>query len=290
MFAAVLVANRGEIAVRVIRTLHRLGVEAVAVYSDADVDAPHVRGADRAVRLGPAEASASYLDVGRVVEAALRTGAGAIHPGYGFLSERPELARACRDAGITFVGPPPEALALLGDKIAAKEVAESGGVPVVPGSDSGLSSDADLERWAAAQEPPLLVKAAGGGGGRGMRVVRAHAELPEALAAARREAEAAFGDGRLLVERYLERPRHLEVQVLADRHGHLLHLGERECSLQRRYQKVVEEAPSPAVTPELRARLGAAAVELARRCGYEGAGTVEFVAEGGDPSCFYFLE
>ena len=291
MFAAVLVANRGEIAVRVIRTLHRLGVEAVAVYSDADVDAPHVRAADRAVRLGPAAAGASYLDVERVVEAAVRTGAGAVHPGYGFLSERPELARACRDAGVTFVGPPPEALALLGDKIAAKEVAAGAGVPVVPGSGAGAgSTDAELERWAADQELPLLVKAAGGGGGRGMRVVRALAELPDALAAARREAQAAFGDGRLLVEGYLERPRHLEVQILADRHGHVLHLGERECSLQRRYQKVVEEAPSPVVTPELRARLGAAAVELARRCGYQGAGTVEFVAEADEPSRFYFLE
>jgi 3-methylcrotonyl-CoA carboxylase alpha subunit len=292
-FERVLIANRGEIAVRVARTLRRLGIESIAVYSDADADAPHVRAADRALRLGPAPAAESYLHVERVVEAALRAGAQAVHPGYGFLSERPDFARACVEAGLAFVGPSPEAMALLGDKVAAKEAAAAAGVPVVPGLSGAALSDEQIAAWVAGQELPLLLKAAAGGGGKGMRVVRAHEELEEALAAARREARAAFGDERLLVERYLERPRHVEVQVIGDMHGTVLHLGERECSLQRRHQKVIEEAPSPIVSRELRERMGAAAVALARNCGYTNAGTVELLAdreEGGRVGSFFFLE
>ena len=290
MFARVLVANRGEIALRVLRTLRALGIEGVAVYSDADAEAPHVRAADRAVRLGPAPAAESYLAIERVVAAALETGCDAIHPGYGFLSERPEFARACTDAGVTFIGPSAEAMALLGDKAAAKQVAVDAGVPVVPGLHGASLGDAEILEWAGCEELPLLVKAVAGGGGKGMRVVRSNDELPEALRAARSEARAAFGDDRLLVERWIERPRHIEVQVLADAHGSVLHLGERECSLQRRHQKVIEEAPSPVVGPELRERLGHAAVELARSCGYTNAGTVEFIAAADDVSRFFFLE
>ncbi|MFN8204210.1 MAG: biotin carboxylase N-terminal domain-containing protein [Solirubrobacteraceae bacterium] len=290
MFARVLVANRGEIAVRVMRTLRRLGVESVAVYSDADAGAPHVRAADVAVRLGPAPAAQSYLDVERVIEAARRTRAEAIHPGYGFLSERPALPRACAAAEIAFVGPGAEAMALLGDKVAAKEVAQRAGVPIVPGLHRARLSDEEIRAWAAGQELPLMLKAAAGGGGRGMRIVRSLDDLEEALGAARREAMGAFGDDRLLVERYVERPRHIEVQVIADAHGTVLHLGERECSLQRRHQKVIEEAPSPVVDAALRARMGAAAVALASSAGYVNAGTVELIAARDDPSSFYFLE
>jgi acetyl-CoA/propionyl-CoA carboxylase, biotin carboxylase, biotin carboxyl carrier protein len=290
MFGRVLVANRGEIALRVLRTLRELGIEGVAVFSDADADAPHVRAADRAVRLGPAPAAESYLDIERVVAAALDTGAEAVHPGYGFLSERPEFARACSAAGVTFVGPSAEAMALLGDKAAAKQVAADAGVPVVPGLHAEALGDDEIIAWAGSHELPLLVKAVAGGGGKGMRVVGSQAELPEALRAARSEARAAFGDDRLLIERWIERPRHIEVQVLADEHGSVLHLGERECSLQRRHQKVIEEAPSPVVGAELRERFGGAAVELARSCGYTNAGTVEFIAAADDPSRFFFLE
>jgi acetyl-CoA/propionyl-CoA carboxylase biotin carboxyl carrier protein len=281
MFSRVLIANRGEIAVRVARTLRRLGIEAIAVHSDADAGAPHVRTAGRAV------AVASYLDIEGVIAAALRAGADAVHPGYGFLSERPAFARACRDAGLVFVGPSPEAMALLGDKVAAKEAAVAAGVPVLPGT---AGEEEEIAAWAGSQTLPLMVKAAGGGGGRGMRIVRSLEELEDALAAARREAAGAFGDDRLLVERYLERARHIEVQVIADGHGTTLHLGERECSLQRRHQKVIEEAPSPVVDAALRERMGAAAVALAAGCGYEGAGTVELLASYDDPSQFFFLE
>ena len=296
MFSRVLIANRGEIAVRVARTLRRLGVESVAVYSDADADAVHARAADRAVRLGPAAAAESYLSIERVVGAAVAVGADAIHPGYGFLSERPAFVRACAEAGIAFVGPSAEAMALLGDKVAAKEVAAGAGVPVVPGLSSGADgalTDAEIIEWAGGQSLPLLLKAAAGGGGKGMRVVDSHDGLPEAIGAARREAAAAFGDDRLLVERYLERSRHIEVQLIADAHGTALHLGERECSLQRRHQKVIEEAPSPVVDAELRARMGEAACALARAAGYVGAGTVELIAEhdgAGGIGSFYFLE
>jgi acetyl-CoA/propionyl-CoA carboxylase biotin carboxyl carrier protein len=290
VFARVLIANRGEIAVRVERTLRRLGIESVAVYSDADAGAPHVRGADLAEWIGPTPAAQSYLDVERVLAAARRSGAEAIHPGYGFLSESPELARACAEAGIAFVGPGPEAMALLGDKVAAKDAAAAAGVPILPGLSGARLGDEEIVEWAAGAELPLLLKAAAGGGGKGMRVVADLAELPEALAAARREAQGAFGDDRLLVERYLEASRHIEVQVIADTHGNALHLGERECSLQRRHQKVVEESPSPVVDAELRERMGAAAVALVESCGYVNAGTVELIADREDPSAFYFLE
>ncbi|HET7443298.1 MAG TPA: biotin carboxylase N-terminal domain-containing protein [Solirubrobacterales bacterium] len=290
MFSRVLIANRGEIAVRVERTLRRLGIESVAVYSDADAGAPHVRGADRAEWIGPTPAAESYLDVERVIAAARKSGAEAIHPGYGFLSESPELARACAAAGIVFVGPGPEAMAALGDKVAAKEAAATAGVPILPGLSGENLGDEEIREWAAGAELPILLKAAAGGGGKGMRVVDDLAALPEALTAARREAQGAFGDDRLLVERYLESSRHIEVQVLADAHGNAVHLGERECSLQRRHQKVVEESPSPVVDAELRERMGAAAVALIRAAGYVNAGTVELIADREDPSAFYFLE
>jgi acetyl-CoA/propionyl-CoA carboxylase biotin carboxyl carrier protein len=292
MFQSVLVANRGEIAVRVIRTLKRLGVRAVAVYSDADADAPHVRLADVAVRLGPGPAAASYLSIERVLAAAAETGAEAIHPGYGFLSENAAFVRACAAAGIAFVGPPAEAMELLGDKARAKRAAEEAGVPVLPGLQRPGLTDAEIVAFAADDGAvlPLMVKAAAGGGGRGMRVVRSAAELPEALAAARREALSGFGNDALIVERYVERARHIEMQLLADSHGGVIHLGERECSLQRRHQKVVEESPSPVVAPGLRERLGEAATELLRRAGYVGAATAEFLAPADDPTEAFFLE
>jgi acetyl-CoA/propionyl-CoA carboxylase biotin carboxyl carrier protein len=291
MFARVLIANRGEIAVRIERTLRRLGVESVAVYSDGDAGAPHVRGADRALRIGPTPAHDSYLDVERVVDAAVKSGAEAVHPGYGFLSESAAFVRACEEAGLVFVGPGPEAMALLGDKVAAKGAAEAAGVPILPGLSGAKLSDEEIVDWAGGGvELPLLLKAAAGGGGKGMRVVSALEELPDAIAAARREALGAFGDDRLLVERYLESSRHIEVQVLADSHGNVVHLGERECSLQRRHQKLVEESPSPVVDAALRERMGAAATALVREAGYVNAGTVELIAERDDPGSFFFLE
>ncbi|HET7120751.1 MAG TPA: biotin carboxylase N-terminal domain-containing protein [Solirubrobacterales bacterium] len=295
MFSRVLIANRGEIARRVERTLRRLGVESVAVYSDADAGAPHVREADHAVHIGPTAAAESYLRVERIVEAARRSGAEAVHPGYGFLSESPALARACAEAGLVFVGPPPEAIELLGDKAAAKRTAAAAGVPVLPGiggeGGGDRLGDEEIVAWAAGDgELPLMLKAAAGGGGKGMRVVESLEALPAAIEAARREAQAAFGDDRLLAERYVPRSRHIEVQVLADAHGNAVHLGERECSLQRRHQKVIEESPSPVVGPELRQRMGEAAVALAQASGYVNAGTVELIAERDDPGSFYFLE
>ncbi|GGY30063.1 acetyl/propionyl-CoA carboxylase subuit alpha [Streptomyces omiyaensis] len=285
MFDTVLVANRGEIAVRVIRTLRALGVRSVAVYSDADADARHVREADTAVRIGPAPASESYLSVPALLEAARRTGAQAVHPGYGFLAENAAFARACAGAGLVFIGPSAEAIALMGDKIRAKETVKAAGVPVVPGA-------ADPEIAEAARElgAPVLLKPSAGGGGKGMRLVRDLAVLDEEIAAARREARASFGDDTLLVERWIDRPRHIEIQVLADTHGNVVHLGERECSLQRRHQKIIEEAPSVLLDEETRAAMGAAAVEAARSCGYVGAGTVEFIVPGGDPSAYCFME
>jgi acetyl-CoA/propionyl-CoA carboxylase, biotin carboxylase, biotin carboxyl carrier protein len=280
MFSSVLVANRGEIAVRVIRTLHALGVRAVAIYSDADAGARHVRDADLAIRIGPAPAADSYLNIDRVLDAARQAGVDAIHPGYGFLSENAAFARACAAAGFVFIGPPPDAIEAMGDKIRAKETVAAAGVPVVPGAGRPGLSDQDLIDSLNGAGFPLLVKPSAGGGGKGMRVVRSAAELPAALAAARREARAAFGDDTLLVERYLERPRHIEIQVLADGHGNVIHLGERECSLQRRHQKIIEEAPSPLLGDLMRAAMGAAAVEAARSVGYTGAGTVEFIVSG----------
>ena len=289
-FSRVLVANRGEIAVRVIRTLRRLGIHAIAVYSDADADAPHVLLADEAVRIGPAPATESYLDPSRIVEAALATGAQAVHPGYGFLSEHAGFARACREAGIVFVGPGDEALDVMGDKIRAKLHVAASGVPIVPGVADPSLDDAALVDAAASVGFPLLVKPSAGGGGKGMQVVRAAEELAPALATARRVASAAFGDDTLLLERLIERPRHIEVQVLADAAGTVVHLGERECSLQRRHQKVIEEAPSPLLDEQTRERIGRAACDAARSVGYLGAGTVEFLVSDVAPDEFFFIE
>ncbi|MFJ3965472.1 biotin carboxylase N-terminal domain-containing protein [Streptomyces sp. NPDC090036] len=290
MFSTVLVANRGEIAVRVIRTLRQLGIRSVAVFSDADADARHVREADTAVRIGPAAAAESYLSVERLLDAARRTGAEAVHPGYGFLAENAAFAQACADAGLAFIGPPAGAISLMGDKIRAKETVKAAGVPVVPGSSGSGLTDAELVSASMEIGMPVLLKPSAGGGGKGMRLVRDEAVLAEEIAAARREARSSFGDDTLLVERWIDRPRHIEIQVLADAHGNVVHLGERECSLQRRHQKVIEEAPSVLLDEKTRAAMGAAAVDAARSCGYVGAGTVEFIVPGGDPSSYYFME
>ncbi|SDK96909.1 acetyl/propionyl/methylcrotonyl-CoA carboxylase subunit alpha [Streptomyces indicus] len=290
MFDTVLVANRGEIAVRVIRTLRALGVRSVAVFSDADADARHVREADTAVRIGPPPAAESYLSVEALIEAARRTGAQAVHPGYGFLAENAGFAQACADAGLVFIGPPAAAIDLMGDKIRAKETVKAAGVPVVPGSSGSGLSDPQLADAAREIGVPVLLKPSAGGGGKGMRLVRDLAVLDDEIAAARREARASFGDDTLLVERWIDRPRHIEIQVLADGHGNVVHLGERECSLQRRHQKIIEEAPSVLLDSGTRAAMGEAAVQAARSCGYSGAGTVEFIVPGGDPSAYYFME
>ncbi|MET7367909.1 biotin carboxylase N-terminal domain-containing protein [Streptomyces sp. NPDC005566] len=290
MFSTVLVANRGEIAVRVIRTLRELGVRSVAVFSDADADARHVREADTAVRIGPAPAAMSYLSVERLLDAARRTGAEAVHPGYGFLAENAGFARACADAGLAFIGPPASAISLMGDKIRAKETVAAAGVPVVPGSTGSELTDGQLAGSAREIGMPVLLKPSAGGGGKGMRLVRDEALLADEIAAARREARASFGDDTLLVERWIDRPRHIEIQVLADGHGNVVHLGERECSLQRRHQKIIEEAPSVLLDEKTRAAMGEAAVQAARSCGYVGAGTVEFIVPGSDPASYYFME
>jgi acetyl-CoA/propionyl-CoA carboxylase biotin carboxyl carrier protein len=290
MFDTVLVANRGEIAVRVIRTLRELGVRSVAVFSDADADARHVREADTAVRIGPAPAAMSYLSVPALLDAARRTGAQAVHPGYGFLAENAGFARACAEAGLVFIGPPASAITLMGDKIRAKETVAAAGVPVVPGSSGSGLTDAQLVDAARAIGMPVLLKPSAGGGGKGMRLVRDEALLGDEIAAARREARSSFGDDTLLVERWIDRPRHIEIQVLADAHGNVVHLGERECSLQRRHQKIIEEAPSVLLDEETRAAMGEAAVQAARSCGYVGAGTVEFIVPGNDPASYYFME
>ena len=290
LFDTVLVANRGEIAVRVMRTLRDLGIRSVAVYSDADARALHTRSADIAVRIGPASARESYLSVAAIIQAALDTGAQAIHPGYGFLSEKPALARACAEHGIVFIGPPAEAIEAMGDKIAAKATVAAAGVSVVPGSDgAGLDDDA-LAAAASEVGFPVLLKPSAGGGGKGMRLVEHPDGLAEAIASARREARNSFGDDTLLLERFVTNPRHIEIQVLADAHGAVVHLGERECSLQRRHQKIIEEAPSPLLTPEVRAAMGQQAVDAARACGYVGAGTVEFIVSADRPDEFFFME
>jgi len=288
MFRKLLVANRGEIACRVMRTARRLGIRTAAVFSDADAGALHVRCADEALRIGPAPARESYLSIGAVVEAARACGADAIHPGYGFLSENAAFAEACAAAGISFVGPPPAAIRAMGDKAASKALMEKAGVPVVPGYHGAAQDDATLVAAAARIGYPVLVKASAGGGGRGMRLVRESGALAEALASARREAASSFGDDRLLVERYVDRPRHVEVQVFADSHGGCIHLFERDCTLQRRHQKVIEEAPAPGMTAARRAAMGEAAVRAARSVGYAGAGTVEFVM--GRDGSFFFME
>jgi 3-methylcrotonyl-CoA carboxylase alpha subunit len=286
-----LIANRGEIAVRIARACRELGIEAVAIYSDADAGAVHVRAAHRAVRVGPAAPAESYLNIGAIVDAARASGADAVHPGYGFLSERAAFAAACADAGLIFVGPPAAAIEAMGSKIGARQLMERAGVPVVPGRTPSNQTDAGIAAAANDIGFPVLIKASAGGGGKGMRVAREAAAVAEAVPAARREAQAAFGDGTLYVERLIERPRHVEIQVFADAHGHAVHLFERECSVQRRHQKVIEESPSPALTPALRDRMGAAAVAAARTAGYRNAGTIEFLLEGrGDEARFYFLE
>ncbi|MGW8726691.1 acetyl/propionyl/methylcrotonyl-CoA carboxylase subunit alpha [Streptomyces sp. NPDC055808] len=290
MFTTVLVANRGEIAVRVIRTLRRLGIRSVAVFSDADAQARHVREADTAVRIGPAAASASYLRPELLIDAALRTGAQAVHPGYGFLAENAGFAAACAEAGLVFIGPSAEAISLMGDKIRAKATVREAGVPVVPGSSGSGLTDDQLALAAREIGMPVLLKPSAGGGGKGMRLVREEALLGDEIAAARREARSSFGDDTLLVERWVDRPRHIEIQVLADGHGNVIHLGERECSLQRRHQKIIEEAPSVLLDEATRAAMGEAAVQAARSCGYSGAGTVEFIVPGSDPSSYYFME
>ncbi len=288
MFRKVLIANRGEIACRIMRTAEKMGVATVAVYSDADAEAPHVAMAGEAVRLGPAQAAESYLLADKVLAAAKAMGADAIHPGYGFLSENAKFAKAVRDAGLIFIGPPTDSIHAMGAKDNAKAIMEKAGVPVVPGYYGEDQSDANLAASAAEIGYPVLLKAAMGGGGKGMRVVTRKEDLAEAAASARREGQSSFGDGRLLIEKYLVKPRHVEVQVFADARGNAVHLFERDCSLQRRHQKVIEEAPAPGMSAELRARMGAAAVAAAKAVGYENAGTVEFLlaADGS----FYFME
>lgn len=290
MFETVLVANRGEIAVRVIRTLRRLGIRSVAVYSDADAGARHVREADTAVRLGPAAARESYLNIEKVLDAAARTGAEAIHPGYGFLSENAHFAAACERAAVAFLGPSARAIEVMGDKITAKNAVAAFDVPVVPGiAKPGLTDD-DLVAAADDIGYPVLIKPSAGGGGKGMHLVEEPSRLREALLRARREAASSFGDDTLFLERFVLRPRHIEVQVLADSHGNVVHLGERECSLQRRHQKVIEEAPSPLLDAQTRARIGAAACNTARSVDYLGAGTVEFIVSADRPDEFFFME
>ncbi len=288
MFSKILIANRGEIACRVIRTARRMGLRSVAVYSEADTGARHVRLADEAVLIGPAAARESYLNAARIVEAAQESGAGAIHPGYGFLSENAGFAEACTKAGIVFIGPPVAAIRAMGSKSAAKTLMEKAGVPLVPGY-HGDKQEADFLKSQAAQIGyPVLIKASAGGGGKGMRIVGTDADFDAALASCRREAAASFGDDRVLIEKYLTRPRHIEMQVFGDSHGNVIHLYERDCSVQRRHQKVLEEAPAPGMTLERRAAMGRAAVEAARAVGYVGAGTVEFIAE--PDGNFYFME
>jgi 3-methylcrotonyl-CoA carboxylase alpha subunit len=291
MFKRILIANRGEIAQRVIRTCREMGIETVAVYSQADADALYLGQADETICIGPAQSSKSYLHVPSIISAAEIADVEAIHPGYGFLSENARFASACADAGLTFIGPPSEAIERMGSKIAAREVAVNAGVPVVPGETPVDQSDRAIAAAARRVGFPVLLKPSEGGGGIGMKTARDEDALVAAIAQARREAVAAFGDGTLYVERLIDQPRHVEIQILADHHGQAVHLFERECSIQRRHQKVIEESPSPAVSPALRQRMGDAAVAVARAAGYRNAGTVEFLVEGaGDSARFYFLE
>jgi len=287
MFKKVLVANRGEIAVRVIRACRELGIATVAVFSEVDRNALHVRYADEAYPIGPAPARESYLRIDKILDVAKCSGADAIHPGYGFLAERADFAEACAEAGVTFIGPSPSAISLMGDKVIARKTVQAAGVPIVPGTEEDLR-DEDAERAAAFIGFPLLIKAAAGGGGKGMRVVERMEDLRGALASARREAEASFGDGSVYLEKIIEGARHIEFQVLADAHGNVIHLGERECSIQRRHQKLVEEAPSPFVDEDLRDRMGMVAVKAAQAVNYVNAGTVEFLVD--KTHNFYFLE
>ena len=288
MFNKILIANRGEIACRVIRTAKRMGIKTVAVYSDADARAPHVRQADESVRLGPPPASESYLNAELIIDACKATGAEAVHPGYGFLSERESFARALAEAGIAFIGPPPEAIAAMGDKIESKKLAKAAGVSVVPGFLGEIADTDEAVRIAGEIGYPVMMKASAGGGGKGMRLAFSEGDVREGFEATKREGLASFGDDRVFIEKFVEDPHHIEIQLLGDQHGNILYLGERECSIQRRHQKVVEEAPSPFVTPEMRKAMGEQAVALARAVGYYSAGTVELIV-GADRS-FYFLE
>jgi acetyl-CoA carboxylase biotin carboxylase subunit len=287
-FSKVLIANRGEIAVRIVRACREAGLGSVAVYSEADARAPHVFGADEAVCIGPPPSRASYLNVDRIVEAARASGADAVHPGYGFLAENAGFAQAVEDAGLVFIGPRPAAIAAMGDKTAARRTVSAAGVPVIPANDNPPRDADQLAAAARRLGYPLLIKAAAGGGGKGMRVVRSETELPSAFGAAAREALGAFGDDRVFLERYVERPRHVEVQVLADQRGAIVHLGERECSVQRRHQKIIEETPSPAVSDGVRMEMAAAAIAAAQSVQYSNAGTVEFLLDA--DGRFYFLE
>jgi acetyl-CoA carboxylase biotin carboxylase subunit len=288
MFKKILIANRGEIAVRVIRACRELGILSAAVYSDVDRTALHVLKADEAYWIGPATAAESYLNIGRVVEVAKRCGADAVHPGYGFLSENPRFARACGDGGIKFIGPSPESMELMGSKTRARQGMEKAGVPFVPGTSRGIDSLAEARKVASGLGYPVMLKAAAGGGGKGMRLVQDESEFASALAAARSEAQRAFGDGEVYMEKAIANPRHIEMQVLADEHGNCVYLGERECSVQRRHQKVLEECPSPVVTSEMRKEMGEVAVRVAKAAGYANAGTIEFLADA--ERNFYFLE
>lgn len=292
MFQKILIANRGEIACRVIRTARAMGIATVAVYSDADAGAPHVRLADESVRLGPAPAAESYLKAELILAAAKATGADAIHPGYGFLSERESFARACAEAGVAFIGPPPNAIAAMGDKIESKKLAKAAGVNVVPGYLGEIADTEEAVRIVADIGFPVMMKASAGGGGKGMRLAWSEADVREGFEATKREGLASFGDDRVFIEKFIESPRHIEIQVLGDQHGNIVYLGERECSVQRRHQKVVEEAPSPFVTPAMRRAMGEQAVALARAVGYYSAGTVELIVSGADTTgkSFYFLE
>ena len=293
MFSSVLIANRGEIACRIIRTARRLGVRTIAIYSEADAEALHVRQADEAHLIGPAPASQSYLDINRVISAAVRSGAQCIHPGYGFLSENPDFAEACRDASIVFVGPPAQAIRAMGHKDAAKKLMAKAGVPVVPGSLSADQDERALAKAAAETGYPVMIKAVAGGGGKGMRRVDDESQFPDALASCRREAGAAFGDERVLIEKFISDPRHIEVQIIADSLGSCLHLYERDCSLQRRHQKIIEEAPAPNLPSAIRRRMFDSAIAAARAVGYVGAGTVEFIAatrDAGEVADFFFME
>ena len=292
MFQKILIANRGEIACRVIRTARAMGIATVAVYSDADASAPHVRLADESVRLGPAPAAESYLKAELILAAAKATGADAIHPGYGFLSERESFARACAEAGVAFIGPPPNAIAAMGDKIESKKLAKAAGVNVVPGYLGEIADTEEAVRIATEIGFPVMMKASAGGGGKGMRLAWSEADVREGFEATKREGLASFGDDRVFIEKFIESPRHIEIQVLGDQHGSIVYLGERECSVQRRHQKVVEEAPSPFVTLEMRRAMGEQAVALARAVGYYSAGTVELIVSGADTTgkSFYFLE
>ncbi len=288
MFGKVLVANRGEIALRIFRTLRELGVGAVAVYSDADRDAPHVAYADEAIALGGLTAAESYLVVDKLLDAAARAGAEAVHPGYGFLAENAAFARAVEGAGLTWIGPPPDAIELMGSKTRARRAMQAAGVPIIPGTTDPVGSADEVAELGAQIGYPLLIKAAAGGGGKGMKVVRSAEEAAQAFESAQREGQSYFADASVYVERYLEDPRHVEVQVLADAHGNVIHLGERDCTIQRRHQKLVEETPSPAVGPELRERIGRIAVDAARAAGYRSAGTIEgLLTREGD---YFFME